>query len=613
MWRILLLCGFSGLLHAQPTFERVYGLAKGEAFHSVLATADGGILAAGYTSSFDPLYTDGYVLKLNAQGDTVWSRIFGQAYVEEANVVLETPLGYIIGGTHVPTAPVTYDMYVACYDAAGTLLWQNFYGGSGSEGIHDGLVNQAGRLVFCGYSTTFTNGASDMYLIETDLQGNVVRSAHVGGNGNEQALGIWQAANGDYILIGYSNTTDPVYNIYVARLDSTFALIWTKEFGGSKEDLGFDVAEDDSGNLWLLGFHYVAADSLLLTLIRTDPQGANAQYHYPASVGDFGYRLLRHSSGLFVVAGVTHTLTRGSQMMALAVDTNGQPQWKAAFGGTYSDVAFCLAETNAGQLLLGGTTEGFGSLNVNAYLVRCNDGGQVPCPDAVSFHAVATKACEDQTLFFTNTTVSSQLFTWYLNGQALSTTDHWGYYFNESGTFTVAVTACTAAATATINIWPKPPAVFTYQQQNDTVFFSLVNPMSYASLVWDFGDNSPPVQNDPSPAHVFPGVGPFWVTLSVTSPEGCDSVYTAPVMLVGKPTTMSVTRIFPNPARKAVLLPDHLLPWVQALLYHDSGTVVRRVLHPPKMLSLDGIPSGIYVLQLDDASGMSYSALLAVQ
>ncbi|MCS6917332.1 MAG: hypothetical protein RMK52_02630 [Chitinophagales bacterium] len=607
MWRIVLLlcCVAEGL--AQPAFERIYGKSKAEAFHALLSASDGSIVAVGYTASTDPVFGDGWVVKLTAAGDTVWTRTFGQAYVEEANAVLEIPAGYVVAGVHVPASPATYDMYLACYDPGGALLWQQFHGGSGSEGVLDALVNQKGRLVFCGYSTSFTNGGNDMYVIETDQQGNLIRSANIGGPGNEQALGIWQAANSDYVLIGYSNSTDPMYNMLVARLDSAFNLLWTKEFGGSKEDLGFDVTEDGNGNLWLLGFHHLAPDSLLLTLIRTDGQGEYAQWHYPAAAGDFGYRMVRRSNGV-AVAGVTQTISRSAQMMLLAVDANGMTEWKSAFGGSGSDVAFCLTETADGQLLLGGTTEGFGQIQVDAYLVRCDSQGQTPCPDQVSFVASAAQLCEDENVFFTNTTVSSQPFFWYLNGQVAVQQDHWGTYFPHPGSFTVGLSACSAFLEVPLTVWAKPPAYFTYSQVGDSIYFFLGSGITYSSLKWNFGDNSPEVFNDPAPVHVFPGSGPFWVTLSVTSPEGCDSTYVAAVLLSADSQPVSWASgilLHPNPAEGCFMLSGLPAHATAVSLRRLTGEVVQRWQPVPALMHTSGVSAGPYLIEVQLAGGIS--------
>lgn len=613
MWRYLIV--LNGLLlsaQAQPAFERVYGKAKGEAFHAVLSASDGSIVAVGYTSSTDPLYTDGYVVKLTDSGDTLWTRVFVQQYYEEANAVVEVPGGYVVGGVHIPPSPVTYDMYLVKYDYSGNVVWEKFFGGAGSEGANDGLVNAAGHLVFCGYSTSFTNGGSDMYVVETDLQGNLIRSANVGGAGHELAYGICQTADGGYVLIGYSNSTDAMFNMYVAKLDSTFALQWTRELGSVKEDVGFDVAEDALGNLWFVGFHTVTQDSIRLALVQTDAGGNNEQWHFPADAGDFGYRLLRRNSG-FVVAGLTQTSGRGSQMMLLALDQAGAPLWKQAYGGTQSEVAFAVAEASNGQLLVCGTTEGFGTSNVDAYLVRCQPDGQIPCPTAVDFAASDLTPCEDITVFFNNNTVSSQTFSWLLNGLLVSQQDHWGMYFNEPGEYTIGLSACSVQTEQLVTVSAKPPAAFTYQQVNDTVYFQLASGVDYSFLSWNFGDNSAEVINEPAPAHVFPGAGPFWVTLTVTSLQGCDSVYVAPVFLSGQAVAEAgQPLLMPNPAEHYVYLAG-VPEAARATLLNIQGVVLKRWEPPFMPLMLPEVPAGWYWLVAEAHGGQRISLPLVVR
>jgi hypothetical protein len=63
--------------------------------------------------------------------------------------------------------------------------------------------------------------------------------------------------DGGYALAGFSSSTDPNYNLYLVKIDSDFNFLWSEEFGGLYEDLGFDVVEDNSGNLWMLGYETV--------------------------------------------------------------------------------------------------------------------------------------------------------------------------------------------------------------------------------------------------------------------------------------------------------------------------------------------------------------------
>src|SRR5215510_7605791 len=105
MYRLIILgalcISIASISAAQNGYERVYGGSMPDWFHGVLPTADGGCIATGATRSFgfgDITNTDGYTVKINADGDTAWSKTFGTINSEEAQSVIENDFGYLVSG-----------------------------------------------------------------------------------------------------------------------------------------------------------------------------------------------------------------------------------------------------------------------------------------------------------------------------------------------------------------------------------------------------------------------------------------------------------------------------------------------------------------------------------
>ncbi len=598
---------------AQAGFERLYGWTKGEAFNAVVAGANGVIVAAGNTGSTDPLYTDGYVVAVDSQGDTLWTRWFGNAYVEEANAVLETPAGYVVAGVNVPAAPVSYDLYAVLYDGAGNVVWERFFGGAGSEGCLDALRNTNGNLVFCGYTTSFTNGGVDVYVVETDLSGNLVRWAHFGTSGHDVANAIWQTADGGYLLAGYTNATDPWYSMYLLKIDANFNFIWSKELGGTNEEVAFDVAEDSQGSIWVLGFQVSTLDSIRMAVIRTNPNADSAQWFYPAPVGHFGYRLLAHPDGGFLISGLAHHLDLGSQMLLLRLSDTGQPLFSSAFGGDKSDLAFALAPYDSGHVLLAGISEGFGIANADAYLVKTDWQGTIPCPAQLDFLISDPLPCEDQTVFFTNTTISSQAFTWLWNGVPFAQQFHSGIVFPSAGVQHIGLKACTEQLVKEIDVQSKPPTKFTYQAEGTTVFFTMSNIADLSSFEWNFGDGSPVNSTDVHPVHTYAGLGGYWVTLRVVNPAGCDSMYAEYIQL----TYLEYNNdpgwhVFPNPARQWLRWSGDAVQPRSVRLLDPLGRHCGSWHNPDNTLALPLLAPGHYVLVFESDQGMRHYVPLLI-
>ncbi|MFI5135212.1 MAG: hypothetical protein ACHQD9_05130, partial [Chitinophagales bacterium] len=118
------------LSRAQNGFEKVYGGSMADWFRYVIPTSDGGIIACGGTRSYgfgDINNYDGYVVKMNHNGDTLWMRHFGTINIEEAYSVIENSEGYLIVGYNVSSLGL-YKAYAVQYDLNGSQLWENYYG-----------------------------------------------------------------------------------------------------------------------------------------------------------------------------------------------------------------------------------------------------------------------------------------------------------------------------------------------------------------------------------------------------------------------------------------------------------------------------------------------------
>jgi hypothetical protein len=119
------------------------------------------------------------------------------------------------------TATGDHDIYLAKYDSSGALIWARSAGGDGyDEGF--GIAVQGGTLYACGtFQGTadldpgadilpFTsNGDADMFLLEMDTTGTLLRASAMGGTGFDRAHSVCPSGTGAIFLTGwFTGTTD---------------------------------------------------------------------------------------------------------------------------------------------------------------------------------------------------------------------------------------------------------------------------------------------------------------------------------------------------------------------------------------------------------------------
>lgn len=167
------------------------GGTSGESGYDVHETSDGHFLIAG--SQFDATSSVAkmYLLKLNALGDTVWTRKYHGSSLSVLKSVWETTDGsYVVTGTSNITTPGSFtNVSVFKLDTSGNILWDRQYEGAGASAGYDfgNEIQQTkdGGYIVTGLSNSGGISNGDMYLIKLDSLGN--RSFPLSASKNEEA------------------------------------------------------------------------------------------------------------------------------------------------------------------------------------------------------------------------------------------------------------------------------------------------------------------------------------------------------------------------------------------------------------------------------------------
>lgn len=204
-----------------PLWQQTYGGPDFEGGTMPSTTADGGFV---FTTTLSGAGTSKiWVVRTDSLGDTVWARTFAEPTDIGGPVptVMADGSIWIVGWIEHSG---DYDNYILRLNPNGSLIWKREYPGIGFE-------NRAARGViadrFGGY--TFASSVDEAYgpdqehdiaLYRLDSNGVVMRMHRVGYPQDEMARYFEQAANGDYLLIGYTESfTTFGQQAYLARLN----------------------------------------------------------------------------------------------------------------------------------------------------------------------------------------------------------------------------------------------------------------------------------------------------------------------------------------------------------------------------------------------------------
>ena len=137
-------------------WTRVYGASGPEVAYSVTETSDGHYLTAGYTG-FGAGNQDGWLLKLDKTGDTLWAKPFGGTGYDGLHCVVEaSDGGYLAVGFTESFGAGVKDVYIIKTDSDGNQEWTKTYGG-GLQDVGYAACRTSGGYVICGYIDGFSD------------------------------------------------------------------------------------------------------------------------------------------------------------------------------------------------------------------------------------------------------------------------------------------------------------------------------------------------------------------------------------------------------------------------------------------------------------------------
>jgi hypothetical protein len=270
-------------------WTRTYGGTSLESGNDIKALSPSGYIITGYTFSFGAGEEDAYLIKINNSGDTLWTRTFGGENGNEAgnSVSLTSTNGYVITGYTTTFGAGGYDIYIITTNSAGTVTGTiHTYGGAlGDEYGNCGIQTSDGGLILCGSTTSFGNGFDDMYIIKTDVDGTIQHQKTFGGTSYDVANCVGLTVDGGYIFVGSTQSFgNGNQYVYLIKTDASLTENFSKIIGGSGFNQGNSVMQTSDGG-------YIVAGSTKsfgqggwdVYLIKTDANGYSGCNVFPAS------------------------------------------------------------------------------------------------------------------------------------------------------------------------------------------------------------------------------------------------------------------------------------------------------------------------------------------
>ncbi len=351
-------------------WTKTYGGAYNDFGYSVQQTSDGGYIITGYTNLFGAFDYEVYLIKTDKNGDTLWTKTYGGGESSVGYSVQQTPDGgYIITGQNYIIATLACDVYIIKTDENGDTMWTRNYGQAHyyESGLSIQETNDGGYIIAGTTDFVFPSFPGDVYLIKTDINGDTLWT-RVYECGDYGAC-VQQTDDGGYIIAGASSMyyqTNKM-DVLLIKTDENGNTLWEKTYGGEKSEEGKSVKQTSDGGYIVVGTIYNSCECTYL--IKTNPNGDTLWTRIYD--GGTGYSVLQTSDGGYIIAGKTKlNSTSGNDIMILKTDSDGNILWTSTWGGANYEAGRSIIETSDGAYIIVGTTGSFGSGGYDVYLVK---------------------------------------------------------------------------------------------------------------------------------------------------------------------------------------------------------------------------------------------------
>jgi hypothetical protein len=223
-------------------WTKQYGGIEGEVAEGVRETPDGGFIVVGLTTSYGAGSADVYALRTDSSGDTLWTRTYGGTGYDTAyGVDLAHGSGFVITGITDP-GDGSADVYLVRIDDNGDTLWTNTYGGTEVDWAMRVRRTSDGGYIMAGETRSFGYGSGDAYLVKVNSLGVMEWHQWYGGASVDVAYDVRQTPSGGYIAVGYTASAGAgSFDIFLINTLANGDSIWTKTYGGTDYESGSSI------------------------------------------------------------------------------------------------------------------------------------------------------------------------------------------------------------------------------------------------------------------------------------------------------------------------------------------------------------------------------------
>ena len=208
----------------------------------------------------------------------------------------------------------------------------------------------------------------------------------MGGSKNDVYKSIANTTDGGYVILGYTQSKDgdistkltEDFDFWVLKFSADNTLLWSKTFGGSKDDRGEDIITTKDGGFALLGYSQSTdndvtsnAGSKDFWVLKLTSSGTLSwQKNFGFLGSDYGTALLETNDNGYLITGVLDVTASngqgnsrstqrhaGGDIWAIKLNNSGGLEWSKFYGGSFTDIPLGVVKTIDNGFIIAGSSD----------------------------------------------------------------------------------------------------------------------------------------------------------------------------------------------------------------------------------------------------------------
>jgi hypothetical protein len=290
-------------------WTRAIGGSADDAGLSVCQTSDGGFAIAGIKASRPPDTVSVYIVKLDSAGTLAWGKRLRHSMKDYAYSICETrDSGLAIAGVMGSGPHGRSDGWLIKTNRFGDTLWTKTYGGTGDDGLQNILRLSDDGFLLCGYTNSSGAGSFDHYVIMTNALGDTLWTRTYGGPDYETAWSAEVVDDSGFIIGGSVLRGAPPTQaswFSLVRIGENGDTLWTRTINGASPESPASVQHTRDGGFAFVGTTLQPGQHTDALLVKTDRWGETQwQRSFGGPIDDNGWSLKQCADGGFVIAGM---------------------------------------------------------------------------------------------------------------------------------------------------------------------------------------------------------------------------------------------------------------------------------------------------------------------